>query len=176
MSGVVEDKLSWEHVAEDFSFVFYACDLKGRINFVNRAWHDAIEHEAVPQFLSHCAPNRNLFDAFGKADVDRFLHPIESLRLGHVPHFEEIVPCHAPNQYRWTLMRMQRFGDEIIFNYYFLRHYSPERPLAPKIRCLLDSGSWAKSWAYDDSPLDEETALALCPNCALHLYSFLRHE
>lgn len=176
MTGAVDSAVAmdWEQVGEEYAFVFYSCDFKGRIRYVNRAWHDAREHESAPLFLSRCEPNRSLLDAFDADEVDRFQPHIESLRLGHLSHVEEIVPCHTLNQLRWTLLRLQRFGEELILNYYFLRHYSNRPPLDPKISCLLDRGSWANRWAYDPTPLDAETAIALCPNCALHFYSNLR--
>lgn len=176
MRGAAESAVAknWEQVSEAYAFVFYSCDLKGRIHYVNSAWHDAREHETAPLFLSRCEPNRNLFDAFTAAEADRFLNPIESLRHGHIPHVEEIVPCHTLNQLRWTLLRLQRFGEELVLNYYFLRHYSVKPPTNPKISCLLDSGSWANNWVYDPTPLDDDTAIALCPNCALHFYTNLR--
>lgn len=176
MWGVAKQtkELSWEQAAEDFAFIFYSTDLQGRIHYVNQAWYNHADRTEASELLSGSGLNRNVYDLFEKSDTGRFLLPFESLRRNGVSHFEDIVPCHAPNQNRWMLLRMQRLAEEIVFNFYFLRHYSDKAPDQPKISCLLDSGSWRNRWQFDPSPLDAETAIALCPNCALHFYSFLR--
>lgn len=177
MGAAANDKeLNWEQVAEDFAFIFYSSDLQGRIHYVNQAWYQHAERTESHDLLAGSGLNRNVYDLFEKSDMSRFLLPFESLRRNGVSHFEDIVPCHSPNQNRWMLLRMQRLGEEVVFNFYFLRHYAERAPEQPKISCLLDQGSWLKRWQYDPTPVDPETSIALCPNCALHFYAFLRQD
>lgn len=176
MTGVVATgaDLNWEKVAEDFAFVFCSSDLEGRVHYVNQGWYDAVEHEVLPQFLPRYAPNRQVYDAFDYSHSDRLRHGYELVRRGIVSHSEELVPTHTGNEHRWALQRLQRLGEEIIFSFYFLRHYTEQMPAAPKIRCLVDGKSWITNWKDDPTPFDDETARALCPNCSLLMYTYLR--
>ncbi len=174
--GVVKNisGAEWEKLAEDCSFVFYSCDRRGRIHYVNSTWQDLVERQNAPEFLAYANLNQNVYDAFERTGLNRYLYPFEFIRRGDASHFEEIVPCHAPNQYRWMLLRLQRLGEEMIFSSYFLRHYGEDPPQRPKIRCLTDGGDWTNNWKPDGTPLDTETTLALCPNCSLQFYTHLR--
>lgn len=170
-SGQVEQ---WEFITEDLSFVFFSCDLKGFVHYANRSWFELADTQGFPDYLLHSGPGENVFDAFEQANESQFLSALAQIRAGSVSHFETFVPSHLPNQNRWMLVRLQRLGDEIIVSGYFLKYYEIEPPTNLKIRCIGDGGSWEKQWAFDDSPVDDETSLALCPNCSLLVYTFLR--
>jgi hypothetical protein len=176
MPGVedVVPTTAWERLAEDYAFIFYSCDNTGRIHYVNEAWWDLREHRSLPDFLAYVSLNQDIHETFDHVGLGRYLPMYELIRKGNIPYFEEIVPCHTPNQPRWMLQRIQRLGEEVIFSSYFLRHYTEETPVRPKIRCLTGGGNWAKGWQPDSTPFDSETTLALCPNCSLQFYLLLR--
>lgn len=166
----------WEQVAEDFAFVFYSSDLTGRIRYVNHAWEDAVEREIFPEFLPRCSPNRQVTEAFDSTRRESLLESFDLVRRGSASYREELIPSHTNNEHRWTLLRLQRLGEEVVFSFYFLRHYLEAQPTSPKIRCLVDGKSYRNDWRPDASPFDEETARALCPNCSLLFYTFLRQR
>jgi hypothetical protein len=162
-----------ERLAEDYSWIFYSVDESERLQYVNLAWRDFADRNGGDH-LSELRLGRPLFDGWDPKDAEFYRQVCEGVRRQDCPYWEDLIPCHSNNQSRWMLMRIQRYGDDLVFSCYFLKSYGTFMPRVARIKCLFTGQEYGIQWQESGIPADEETTWGLCPDCSLQLYARAR--
>ncbi|MEM1057799.1 MAG: hypothetical protein AAGK14_01010 [Verrucomicrobiota bacterium] len=163
-----------ERLTEDLGIVFFALGPDDRLCFHNRAWQEFFERNGTGRSTGRIG----LGDPMDRAALLSSLGGEDGLVLGRdgwaESYREAVLPCHAPNQRRWMLERVQPLGDELVVSFYFLRAYSPDKPLRPRVSCLFTGASYESGWSSRAATGRSESTLGLSPECSLLVYQWLR--
>lgn len=165
---------SAERLTEDLGIIFCALDREGRITYYNRAWVEFYERNGNPELYKMPTLGDRLADPSLIDEGSEWQQVCRAVREGLQSYWEDVMPCHAPNQPRWMLERVQRCGDELVLSMYFLRDHTEEKPAQARVRCLFTDREKAADWELSDHALNQTTTLGLSPECSLQVYQWLR--
>jgi len=165
-----------ECLTEDLGMIFCALDAEGRIAYHNRAWKEFYERNGSGDVSGMPTVGDVLLDPLQVPAIDDWQQAMTDLHAGRISFWEDVLPCHAPNQHRWMLERVQRVGDEFLLSIYFLRAYGEEAPEKTHLRCLFTSREKDAQWEAAGVSDRRQRSLGFCPECSLQIYAWLRGE
>lgn len=165
---------SAERLTEDLGIIFCAFDCEGRMTFHNRAWVEFYERNGPGGGSRMPTVGDKLAEPVVGDDLSVWQARLHEVLAGERPYWEEVMACHAPNQPRWMLERVQRYGGELVLSLYFLRSYDDEKPKHTRLRCLFTDQAQDAGWTLSGHAAQADAAFGLSPECSLQVYQWLR--
>jgi len=114
-------------------------DFTGRITSVNEAWRNFAEANGDPG-LAHTGPGQNYLTAIRSgltgnpaqdASTLEFDTALSSLLRGEQSSFDQVYPCHSPDQRRWYCMHaapLKADGGGALVTHYNVTRWMSDQP------------------------------------------------